>query len=154
MLINGQKINAPFRREIRFPRVEGDIVFTAQAVACSEEFDQLCPEIEPKVERDLNGNVTRVLHDDPVYIKKFRDRGVKKFDFQVLKCLVDVTWETVDFKDPESWKNWRNEAREIGLSDIEIMVMLNKIVECLNPTQEVVEEARKSFLAQKDQKVS
>jgi len=85
MLINGQKINAPFRREIRFPRVEGDIVFTAQAVACSEEFDQLCPEIEPKVERDLNGNVTRVLHDDPAYIKKFRDRGVKKFDFQVLK---------------------------------------------------------------------
>ena len=152
MLINGERINVPFRREIVFPRVEGDIVFTAVAVSTIDEFESLCPEVEPKVEKDLKGNVVRVLVDDPQYMTALRERMNRKFDYQVVRSLENVQWETVDLKDPSSWKNWRTEAVAIGLSDVEVTTLANRVYDTLQPTRELIDEQKKSFLAKQDPK--
>lgn len=147
MLINGERINAPFRREIVFPRVEKDIVFTAKAVSTTKDFERLCPAPEPKIERDSKGEFIRVVIDDPVYKKKLDERHTRKLDYQVIKCLEGVEWETVDIEDPNTWENWKNEAIEIGLSDVEIMTLIGKVLETLQPSEELIEESRQSFLA-------
>lgn len=152
MKINGERVNAPFRREIVFPRVEGDIVFTAVSVSCTEKFEQLCPPIKPKVDRDPSGKVLKVHNDSPEFKEKEDDRINKKFDLQVIMSLENATWETVDLDDPESWKNWRAEALEAGLSELEIMTLIRQVIETLQPTPEVIEEAKKRFLATAAQK--
>lgn len=154
MLINGERINVPFRREIVFPRVQGDIVFTATAVSIEEEFEKLCPPIEPAIERDAKDNIVRVKVDDPKYIAKIKERQDRKFDLQVISALENVEWETVDRKDPDSWKNWRKEAIGAGLSDIEVIDLVNRVFETLRPSAELVEEQKKSFLAQQGQETA
>lgn len=151
MLINGERINVPFRREIRFPRVEGDIVFTAEAVSVSEHFDKHCPAIDPKIERDKDNNIVKVKVDDPKYIAAVQERNDRKFDLQVIKSLTNVVWDTVDLEDPSSWKNWKKEALACGLSDLEVIDLVNRVFETMRPSAALIKEQKESFLAKQDQ---
>jgi hypothetical protein len=152
MLINGEKINAPFRREIVIPRVEGDIVFNATAVSVEQKFLELCPVIEPKTQKDAKGNIVKYLYDDPDYVKRSQERLMRKLDLQVIMSLENVKWETVVLEDPETWKNWKTEAVESGLSDWEVNSLQNQVVETLQPSRELIDEMKKRFLASQDLK--
>lgn len=152
MLINGERVNVPYRQNITFPRVEGDLVFTAEAVSVAEHFDRLCPPIEPKITRDKDNNIVKVHVDDDGYIRAIQDRNDKKFDLQVIKSLTNVVWETIDLEDPSSWKNWKKEALSTGLSDLEVIDLVNKVFDTMRPTAALIKEQRESFLATQDQK--
>lgn len=152
MLINGERINVPFRQEIRFPRVEGDIVFKAEAISVSEHFEKYCPAVEPKIERDLNNQIVKVHFDDPKYVAAVQERNDKKFDLQVIKSITNVVWETVDLEDSSSWKNWKKEALQSGLSDLEIIDLINRVFDTLRPSASLVKEQRESFLAEQARK--
>lgn len=152
MLINGERVNEPFRRELRYPRLNGDIVLQATSISCSKDFEDLYPAPEPPSEKDVRGNVVKVLHDDPEYHKKINERTICKFDYQVIRSLENVKWETVDLQDPKTWKNWRMEAVESGLSDLEVLDIINKVIETLQPSTELVERMKKDFLATQGQK--
>lgn len=147
MLIDGQKVNIPFKRTIKFPRVEGDIIFTAVAVPCSDEFDGFCPSPEPPSIKDVKGNLVRIDFDDATYKKQVRAWHISRFDHQVIKSLENVQWETVDLKDPKTWGNWRKECVELGLSDTEVISLLNQVIETHQPSNELIEQMRSDFLA-------
>lgn len=152
MLINGLKINIPFRRDIVIPRVDEDIVFTAVAVSSEKEFESKCKEPQAPKEHDVKGNLIRIIHDDPKYIKQRREYFERKLNFQIIKSLENVVWETVDLDDPETWENWKQECIDSGLSDMEVAKLLGEVLDTHNPTSEIVEKEKKRFLAKQGQK--
>lgn len=58
-----------------------------------------------------------------------------------------IEWEKVDFEDPATWPNWREEMRESKINDAEITRILNGCLEANSLTEQSVELAMDDFLA-------
>lgn len=58
-----------------------------------------------------------------------------------------IEWETVDFDDPMTWANWRNEMRESKINDAEITRIANGCLEANSLTEASVEAAMDDFLS-------
>lgn len=153
MLIDGKKrVNIPFRRTIVFPRIDEDITFTAVAVPCSEEFERKCPSPEPPKIKNAKGELINIDYQDSKFLKETREHNILRFDHQVIKSLENVQWETVDLEDPTTWKNWRKECLDVGMTDTELLMLLNAVIETHQPSNELIETMKKDFLAQQARK--
>lgn len=146
MLINGKQINIPFRRTIVIPRVEEDIVFTAIAVSCEDDFNRLCKEPQaPKIYK--NNKFDSIDYEDPKYLKDLREHSTKRLDYIIIRSLENIQWETVDLEDSDTWKNWRKECSNSGLSDFEIGRLLSEVMDTHNPSEDLIKKMRENFLS-------
>lgn len=155
MRINGKKIEGPNEELIIIPRPDEPIVFTARAVLDMDEFDKLCPRPTPPIIRKRDG--TRIEdYDDARYRKKLDDYAVKKSSYMLLKSLEGtegLEWEDVDIADPSTWENYKAELRESGFSDVEVQRIMVGVLSANCLSESRLEEARKSFLAGREERV-
>jgi hypothetical protein len=150
MLINGQRPQGINVVAIVLPRANADdLVFKAQAVLDMESFDTLFPRPEPPtIIKPGLGSVPDFK--DKNYLESLEKRSYAHTDYMILKSLEatpNLKWETVDLNDPATYGNWRKEAKEAGLVDVEINRIIMGVMEANALNEKVIDEARKRFLA-------
>lgn len=132
---------------IVFPREHGDFVFRAQAVQDWDEFDAKCPApIAPEYKTPDGTAIRRT--DSPEYLAECEKHDVKKSAYLFLKSI-EITegleWEKVDREKPSTWKHWREELTEFGLSIREVMLLESLVMEVNALSHGKLEAARKNF---------
>ena len=147
MLIDGAKINIPFEKDIVIPRPDKDIVLHVAAVPFEDEFKMAYPQPQPPVLKDITGAIIKRDFDDKNYRKKIEEWTIARLDFLVIKSVKNVEWETVILEDKETWSNWKKECLSSGMTDPEVLRIVNETFEIHNPTQDMVEKMRADFLA-------
>lgn len=150
MRMHGKKLERPNREIIAIPRADSDdIIFIAQAVLDYENFNALCPQPKPGVKL-MKGGEKQLDFENPTYKAELAAFSGRRYSWMVLESLKSspgLEWETVDYSDPTTWKNFEKELKDSGFSDIEVNRILKGVSDanCLN--EDKVEEARKRFLA-------
>ena len=155
LLIGGQAIAGPKQKLLVLPRDEGDIVFRFIAINDDEEFFKLCPAPTPprKWAKD-KGNFTDTKDDS--YLQKLAKWRSQKAHWYFLKSVApsNITWETVNMDDPETWGNYELELKMSGLSNGERDAIFTIFGECNAVSDEMLIEARERFLAVQAQQPS
>ena len=156
MKIHGQKIQGPNIEIIAFPRPNTkDIIFKAQAVTNYDDFEKLCPRPTPPT-KVYPGKKPIEDVADPQYNEELNDYGQKRTNYMILKSLSvtdGLEWETVDWSDPESWGNYKQELQDSGFSDIEMVRLINGVMAANGLDDDKIEQARERFLAESREKV-
>lgn len=149
MKIHGKKVEGPQEEVVVIPRSSGDLVFKAKAVLNYEDFDKACPRpTPPKVIRP--GGVRSSDPEDAEYLKQLDEWATNKTSWMILKSLSateGLEWETVDWADPKTWKNYTKEMTESGLSAGETARIISIVMEACGLNQNKIDEATKRFLA-------
>jgi hypothetical protein len=150
MKIQGKTINGPNVEYVIIPRGEDDqIVFHAQGVLGMEDFYNLVPEpVAPKIWHG-DGQITSDYKDEK-YKMKLVEFGLRRSQYIILKSLSatpGLEWDTVDLNNPETWGNLDKELKDSGFSDFEINRIKNGCYNANGLNEERMEEARKRFLA-------
>jgi hypothetical protein len=146
MKIGGVEVRGPNEEVLVLPRLGGDIVIKAKAVSDMTEFEKLVPEPKPPGKLTKDGWVPTL--NDETYRQKVANYNEQRFAYLVLQSLEpsEIEWETVVPDNPKTWKNWENELRKAGFSDIEV----NRITVCVMQANALDErklkEAREVFL--------
>lgn len=149
MLYKGKRISEPNKEYVVIPRPDEDIVFTAQAVLDTDDFDQLFPRPTPPTVTHRDG--TRAQNpEDSRYKAKLDEWGIKRTHYLVIKSLQateELEWETIDFSDPDTWGNYETELKESGFTQIEIQRIIMCAFNANSLNESKIEEARRHFLA-------
>jgi hypothetical protein len=146
MRIGGVEVKGPNEEVLVLPRLAGDVVIKAQAVTDMSEFEKLVPEPKPPGKLTKDGWVPQLK--DETYRQKVANYNEQRFAYMVLRSLEpsEIEWETVVPDNPKTWKNWDQELREAGFSDVEV----NRVVVCVMQANALDErklkEARELFL--------
>jgi hypothetical protein len=150
MKLHGQKIDGPNVEIIVLPRGNDkpDIIFRAQAILDSKEFDKLCPVPEPPG-RIMKGGKKELNFNDSAYqaeMRRYADKRVAWMVLESLKATEGLEWETVTLNDHTTWLKYEDELKAAGFSYIEVQRIQNGVftANCLNEAK--VEEARQNFL--------
>ena len=149
MLFNGKQIEGPNTEVVVIPRSDGDLVFKAQAVLSTDEFDDMFElPIAPLI--TTNKGVKYRNFEDKEYKEKTAEIGKHRTNWIILKSLEatkHITWQTIKMDDPSTWGNYYDELKVAFFSDAEI----NRIVEAVSiangVNQKRIDEATASFLA-------
>jgi hypothetical protein len=135
---------------IILPRPDGDLVFHAKAIADFDVFEQMCPPPEPPG-KILPGGKKELNPEDPTFNQQMTQYADKRVAYMVVKGLSDATpdleWEDVKLDDHTTWKLFRSELRDSGLSDIEISRLVSGVMLANSLSEAGVERARQRFLA-------
>lgn len=153
MKLNGKVIEAPKEHEVVFER-EGDyIVFKIKPVLNFDPYSELNPPPEPPT-KVVGDNPPVPDYTDKKFQKRMQDWNENKFRWMILEALSatpGLEWETVDMKNPETFKNFEEELKNSGLTDMEQQVLVREAVERNIITPESMREARDTFLALQSQ---
>jgi len=145
MKINGVEVTSGDEILV-LPRTSGeDIVFRACAVKMND-FHKKFPEPKAPNIRTRSG-FGPDLEDDS-YVQALKDYSDLRFSYLCVFSLAPskIEWEKVDLEKPSTWKEWEQELRDAGLSDIE-MSLISRCILSANALDEAkLEEARESFL--------
>lgn len=132
------------------PREGADpIVLMASAVTDMDTFDKLCPEPTPPKMIVRGGGKAPNLKDQG-YLLSVSQYAANRMNFIILsslKATQGLEWTTVVEGDPSTWNNWRKDCMDSGLSSFECNRIVNLVVSANGLSDEVLEEAKKSFLA-------
>ncbi len=154
MKIAGKQLDSePNVEYVIIPRSDGDIPFTCSAVLDFEEFDTACPAPQPPMVVTPGGNQTPDLKDTD-YLKAMENHGKQRIDWMILKSLSSpdgLEWDTVDMQDPETWANYEKELQAAGFAFMEIVHLRNKCLEVNMFDETKMEQARKRFLAGREE---
>lgn len=146
--IGGKIISGPKSNLLVIPRQDGDIAFRFIAVTDDSQFDLVYP--RPKPPRSMRVGVGIVEKtDDPGYLGQLELREASRTDWFFLESIKPsaIEWETVDYKIPSTWKNWRQDLKSAGFSIPEINLIFSTFVDTNMLTEEMLKEARERFLA-------
>jgi hypothetical protein len=154
MKYKGRDKFGPNEQFIVIPRQEGNVVFRAKAVTDISEYTKSYPKPEPLI-KQIPGKAPAPDTNDPKYKQLLTEWSRNLGNWIELKSLEatgpELTWDTVDMGNPETWKNWTEELKEAGFLVSEI----NKVVDLINKANgfddSVYEEATESFLAGQSQ---
>lgn len=153
LMIGGQVAPGPKKKELYLPRDTGVIVFHFLAVNDDSDFQALVkrPGV-PRVWKVGEGNVDNPA--DPNYIKKRDDYAEKKGNWYFLTSIApsNITWETIDMANPETWGNWQNELKAAGFSESERDRIYSSFLECNMVTDSMLIEARNRFFSEQQAK--
>lgn len=132
------------------PRSDDEpLVFICQAVIDETEFETLCPFPQPPTVVHADGTKTKD-YDDEKYIKtrdSFANQKLHWTILQSLKATPDLQWETVDYGNPATWGNYTKELKDFNLTDPEIRLIIQGVLEVNTLDEMKLEEARAAFLA-------
>lgn len=146
MRIGGKEVTGPNEEILVLPRLDGDIVIRAKAVTSMDEFEKLVPLPKPPGMLTKDGWIPQV--NDETYKDKVTRYNEQRFSYMAIHSLIpsEIEWETVDYNNPKTWKDWDKELREAGLSDVEV----NRVVVCVMQAnaldEKKLKEARELFL--------
>ena len=149
MKLNGKTINKPNEVVVVLPRGDDNLVFKAQAVLSYKEFDQLVPLPKPPTIMRPGGEKSVDLEDEK-YNKLIEQYAEKKTTWLFIKSLEatpGLEWETLNPKDPSTWKNFDKEFENSGLCEAEIRLISNAVMEANALNSDKIEKAKQSFLA-------
>jgi len=149
MKLHGQQVSVPNIKTIIVLRDQGNIVFQARPLESFEEFLEVCPVPEPPV-RELPGGEIQRLVESPQYKQILSQRNQQMIHYMVAKSLLEtegLEWETVDWNDPETFKNYADELAAAGFTAVEITRIVNQTMEANSLNEEAVDKAREAFLA-------
>lgn len=146
MRIGGKEVTGPNEEILVLPRMDGDVVIKAQAVADMSEFEKLVP--EPKAPGKLTKDGWIPLINDETYQDRLTRYNEQRFAYMAIISLQpsEIEWSGVVLDNPKTWVKWSDELAEAGLSTIEV----NRIVVCIMQANSLDEtklkEARELFL--------
>jgi hypothetical protein len=146
MKIGGREISGVSEEVLVLPRLGHDIVVTAQAVKSMDDFEKLCP--EPKAPGIRTKDGFRPDEEDEGYLALMDKHAEQRLAYIVIKALEasDIEWGSVVEDDPGTWKNWRTDFEEAGLSAIEIGRVITCVMQANSLDESKLEEARAAFL--------
>lgn len=148
MKIKGKTLDKPKNEIVVIPRGDDNIVFKCQYVDIGA-FDSIVPRPKPTmVQKRGKAPVEDTSH--PEYRKNLATYNEKYMDYlvlQSLKATEDLEWETVDMKDPETWKNYKKELEDAGFSILHLSKILEAVMAVNGLNEDRIKEARDSFLA-------
>lgn len=129
-----------------------DCAFTLRTVLDFSNFDKVCPEPIPPMRVMAGSSISIPVLDDPDFTKQRLEWGKRKVNWIVLESLKateDLEWQDVKDSDPSTWHKYKDELKVFGLNDLEITKIINTAFEINAVNDELLEEARKRFLAGK-----
>jgi len=129
------------------PRGEGEIVFRAQGVPDYEPFNKVCPEPKaPVIHKPKIGWVDNL--EDLGYKDMMATYGKKRLAWLIVLSLApsDITWDTVDIKNPKTWENWADDLKKAGFNQVECNRVQQLVFQANCLDEEKLEQARESFL--------
>jgi hypothetical protein len=147
MKIGGREIKSMSEEVLVLPRLsDEDIVIVARAVKSMDEFEAICP--EPKAPGVRTKDGFRPDEKDEGYVALMDQHAEQRLAFIVIKSLEasDIEWESVSIDDPGTWKNWRPNFEEAGLSAIEVGRIVTCVMRANSLNETKLEEAREAFL--------
>jgi hypothetical protein len=133
------------------PRVDGDLIIKAEAVAINDEFNALCPEPQAPSVRTKDGKKDDL--EDPDYLKAVDKRSVARWDYMCIKSLApsEIEWDKVNLSQPITWNGWKQELLDAGLSEIEVGRIQGAVQAANSLDEDKLKEARDSFVRGQDQ---
>lgn len=132
------------------PHANDDIGFIFKAVVDESEFDRLSPYPKPRMMKSVKTGLTEPDLKDPLYIRACHEWGERKTHWMILNSMKDTPdweWERVKLDDAGTWHLWRDELKEAGFNDHDILRMITAFNQAQGLDEELVQEARKRFLA-------
>lgn len=155
MKINNIVFDKPAIETLVMPVGSQDIVFKAKCVTDYSDFDAMCPTPEPPVIKFAKGG-TRKDFDDPEYKKAFEEWGQKRAAWMFIESISEtegLEWDTVDKKDPETWKNYEKDLLKV-FSIYHIGRLTQLVFEVCGLSENRIQEATERFLATQTKKLS
>lgn len=153
MKIKGQ-VAGVHHKDILIPRPDKDICITAKAIEDGELFEKMCPAPQPRAKKLPNGQVIP-NYEDRNYQKDLKAWAEKKTAWFVIKSISTGTegleWEKVNLEDHTTWLGYQEELKAFGLSENEINLVVNGMLEANGLSEAAFEAARKRFLASKQE---
>lgn len=156
MKLGGKKIEGVNIVTIPIPRgtnPEDAIIFKAQAVLDMDGFEKLCPIPMPPVSKKPGGKKVQNV-ESPAYKAEVALYAARRTHYIVLKSLEatpDLEWETVKIEDASTWGNFQQELLEAGFCEQELIRIYQGVMTANGMNNELIEEARKSFLARQEE---
>lgn len=128
------------------PRISGDLVFKAVAVASMDPFNDVCPKPTPPMRLKKGG--VREPHMSEDFLKQVENWGERRYAYICVKSLEpsNIEWDNVDIKNPQTWTGWDKELQEAGLSDVELQRVQALVLDANSLNEAKLKEARESFL--------
>ncbi len=128
------------------PRGDSDLVFRARGLKDMDKFNELCPQPKPPGKLTREGYVP--MPEDPAYKDLLNAWATKRLGYILINSLEpsDIEWDTVESDDPRTWKNWEDDLRNGGLSEIECSRVLATVMEANALDEEKLRKAREVFL--------
>jgi hypothetical protein len=148
MKVKGKKVEGRNIEVVVIPRPEDDIVFFCEAIPDYEEFNELCPAPTPP-EKLYPGGVRKPDTESPEFKEKMEEWATLRTHWTVLKSLEncpDIEWETIDMEKPSTWTLYEKELKEAGFTEIENYRILQGVMRANSLDDEMLNEAKKSFL--------
>jgi hypothetical protein len=148
MKMHGKEVRGVNRDVLVIPRMDGDLVFVAEAIQDWTEFETLCP-VPSVPQKMIKGGKMVADPEAKEYQEKMLVWAQRKTNYMVLKSLTPtegLEWETVQMQNPETWGNWRKELEESGFIENEVVKLLQLCsnVNCI--TEDMMARARENFL--------
>jgi hypothetical protein len=130
-------------------RGETFLVFRARGVENLDEFNSLCPPIDPKTYGRVGKHGWELDPDAPALRDAITQRNIKHYQYLVIKTLEpsQIDWDKINLHDPDTWKFLDDELRGV-LSYTEINALLALVDEANALDPEKLEANRESFLLQ------
>ena len=154
MKIAGIELGQP--SEIIIPIIRGDqeVIFQASCIIDFDELNKVLVEPEPPSILKRGETIPAPVFNDSKYLKAISDYSANKMSWMICKSLLateNLEWDTIDFSNPETWKNYESELKSVGFNEFQIMQLVRGVMEANGLSGERIVEARKRFLATKQE---
>lgn len=148
MKVNGIVLTSMRIVEVYLPISGGQAVeFKFRPLRSDENFESILTKPEPPTKTG-KGGVKHANVEDKFFKDAVTDWVTKKLDWEFLTS-VSITegleWETVNMGDPNTWKNWRDDAAKV-FGNSELNKLFGGFLDAQYLTEEVMEKARERFL--------
>jgi hypothetical protein len=149
MKLKGKPLDQP--KPIVIPITRGDdvVIFKAAPVLDQDDFDAIAPRPQPPIRTMAKTGEKIAVENDRDYQKELDTWSRQRTDHMILKSLMateDLEWETVDWNDPTTFKNYREEFRKAYFTPVQVAQIINAVFEANGLSQDRIDEARRSFL--------
>lgn len=149
MRLRGKELKGPNTQTIVLPRDPEPIVLTAQAVLDYDLFDQLCPRPTPPIIMK-KGGIKEANTKDARFLLAVESYGRKRIAWIVIESLrlgtPDLTWDEVDYGNPNTWEKYLEELKASGFSWAEVEYVIDCCMTANALNESKLEAARESFL--------
>lgn len=146
MRIGGKEIGGLHEELLVLPRGEDQVIFKARAVPDMDEFDKICPEPKPPGRLTKDGFVPN--DKDENYKKMQEHYGDQRLAYMCIRSLEpsEIEWDKVDITNPKTWRGWKTELKEAGITGIETNRIIQTVMRANSLDEDKLDEARATFV--------